>query len=97
MDVLVGGEYAGGMPVSITDSGGCADNPDMVELSADVAVSPAERHGAKLEHFGSGPASDAVRVGVPTVRAATQSELRVRRTGDGHGNLRRVGLRVRLR
>ena len=37
MDVLVGGEYAGGMPVSITDSGGCADNPDMVELSADVA------------------------------------------------------------
>ena len=50
MDVLVGGEYAGGMPVSITDSGGCADNPDMVELSADVAVSPGERHGAKLEH-----------------------------------------------
>ena len=38
MDVLVGGEYAGGMPVSITDSGGCADNPDMVELGADVAV-----------------------------------------------------------
>ena len=52
MDVLVGGEYAGGMPVSITDSGGCADNPDMVELSADVAVRPAERHRAKLEHVG---------------------------------------------
>src|SRR5215207_5964707 len=29
LDVLVGGEYAGGMPVSITEAGGCADNPGM--------------------------------------------------------------------
>jgi uncharacterized protein YvpB len=65
MDVLVGGEYAGGMPLSITDSGGCADNPDMVELSADVAVSP-EGGTAQYWSTSAGPASDAVRVGVPT-------------------------------
>jgi uncharacterized protein YvpB len=65
MDVLVGGEYAGGMPVSITDSGGCADNPDMVELSADVAVAqPAG--AAQYWSTSDGGASDAVRVGVPT-------------------------------
>ncbi len=93
---LVGGEYAGGMPVSITDSGGCADNPDMVELSADVAIRPDERHGAKLEHVRRAGFRRGA-VGVPTVRAATQSELRVRRAGDGHGSLRRVGLGVRVR
>jgi len=65
MDVLVGGEYAGGMPLSITDSGGCADNPGMVELSADVAVSPASGT-AQSWSTSAGPASDAVRVGVPT-------------------------------
>jgi uncharacterized protein YvpB len=66
MDVLVGGEYAGGMPVSITDSGGCADNPDMVELSADVAVAPASGT-AQSWSTSAGPASDAVRIGVPTL------------------------------
>jgi uncharacterized protein YvpB len=65
MDVLVGGEYAGGMSLSITDSGGCADNPDMVELSADVAVS-AGGGTAQYWSTSAGPASDAVRVGVPT-------------------------------
>ena len=64
MDVLVGGEYAGGMPVSITDSGGCADNPDMVELSADVAIAPASGT-AQTWSASPGPASDAVLVGVP--------------------------------
>src|SRR5829696_10586350 len=64
MDVLVGGEYAGGMPVSITDSGGCADNPDMIELSADVAVSP-ESGTAQNWSASPGPASDTVLVGVP--------------------------------
>jgi len=65
MDVLVGGEYAGGMPVSITDSGGCADNPDMVELSADVAVAQESATAQNWSTSDSG-ASDAVRVGVPT-------------------------------
>ena len=65
MDVLVGGEYAGGMPVSITDSGGCADNPDMVELSADVTVAQASGTAQNWSTSDSG-ASDAVRVGVPT-------------------------------
>jgi uncharacterized protein YvpB len=65
MDVLVGGEYAGGMPVSITDSGGCADNPDMVELSADVAIAQPSGAAQNWSTSGSG-ASDAVRVGVPT-------------------------------
>ena len=65
MDVLVGGEYAGGMPVSITDSGGCADNPDMVELNADVAVAQESGTAQNWSTSDSG-ASDAVRVGVPT-------------------------------
>jgi uncharacterized protein YvpB len=65
MDVLVGGEYAGGMPVSITDSGGCADNPDMVELSADVPVAQPSGAAQNWSTSDSG-ASDAVRVGVPT-------------------------------
>jgi uncharacterized protein YvpB len=66
MDVLVGGEFAGGMPVSITDSGGCADNPDMVELSADVAVASP---GGTAQNWSTSaaPASDAVRIGVPTL------------------------------
>src|SRR5215208_7031264 len=63
MDVLVGGQYAGGLPLSITDSGGCADNPDMVELSADVAVSP-ESGTAQNWSTSAGSSSDAVRVGV---------------------------------
>ena len=65
MDVLVGGEYAGGMPVSITDSGGCADNPDMVELGADVAVAQPSGTAQNWSTSASG-ASDAVRIGVPT-------------------------------
>jgi uncharacterized protein YvpB len=65
MDVLVGGEYAGGMPVSITDSGGCADNPDVVELSADVPVAQQSATAQNWSTSNSG-ASDAVRVGVPT-------------------------------
>jgi uncharacterized protein YvpB len=64
MDVLVGGEYAGGMPVSITDSGGCADNPDMVELSADVPVAQQSASAQNWSTSNSG-ASDAVRLGVP--------------------------------
>jgi uncharacterized protein YvpB len=65
MDVLVGGEYAGGMPVSITDSGGCADNPDMVELGADVPVAP-QSSTAQNWSTADSSASGAVRVGVPT-------------------------------
>jgi uncharacterized protein YvpB len=65
MDVLVGGEYAGGMPLSITESGGCADNADMVELSADVAVAQASGPAQNWSTSDSG-ASDAVRIGVPT-------------------------------
>ena len=34
LDVLVGGQYAGGMALSITESGGCADNPGMVDIGA---------------------------------------------------------------
>ena len=64
MDVLVGGEYAGGMLVSMTDSGGCADNPDMVELSADVALAP-ESGTAQDWSTSPAPGPDAVMVGVP--------------------------------
>ena len=38
LDVLIGGDYAGGMPVTITEDGGCADNPDLVEVSGAVPV-----------------------------------------------------------
>ena len=65
MDVLVGGEYAGGMPLSITESGGCADNPDMVEIGAEVPL--AQSSGTAQDWSTSAPAaSDAVDVGVPT-------------------------------
>jgi uncharacterized protein YvpB len=65
MEVLVGGEYAGGMPLSITDSGSCADNPDMIEISAEVAVAQASGT-AQNWSTSDAPASDAVRIGVPT-------------------------------
>ena len=65
MDVLVGGDYAGGMPISITEGGGCADNPDMVELSAAVAIAQAAGEAQYWSTSDAG-ASDAVRVGVPT-------------------------------
>src|SRR4051794_15177595 len=64
MDVIVGGEYAGGMPISITDSGGCSDNPDMVELSAEVALAP-ENGTAQNWSTAPAPGPDAVMVGVP--------------------------------
>ena len=62
LDVLVGGEYAGGIPVSITDSGGCADNPDMVEIGATIPVADASgtAQGWSLSDPG------VVDVGVPT-------------------------------
>ena len=65
LDVLVGGEYAGGMPLSITESGGCADNPNVVELSAEVALAQA---GGPAQYWSASPApgSDAVRIGAPT-------------------------------
>jgi uncharacterized protein YvpB len=53
LDVLIGGAYAGGMPVSITESGGCDDNPRLIEVSGSVPVaSENETWGA-----GSIPAS----------------------------------------
>jgi uncharacterized protein YvpB len=65
MDVLVGGAYAGGMPVSITESGGCADNPDMVEISAAVSIAQSSGTAQNWSTSDSG-AADAVRIGVPT-------------------------------
>ena len=62
VDVLVGGEYAGGIPVSITEGGGCADNPGMVEIGAQIPV--AEAASSFQAWSLTGP--DAVDVGVPT-------------------------------
>nr|MBA3451411.1 hypothetical protein [Chloroflexia bacterium] len=65
LDVLVGGVYAGGMPISITDTGGCADNPDMVEIGAAVAVAGSSEVGQAWS--AAAPiSSDFVDVGVPT-------------------------------
>jgi uncharacterized protein YvpB len=65
LDVTVGGEYAGGMPLSITDGGGCADNPNVVEIGAEVPVADSGDTIAE----GSAepqPGTDAVSFYVPT-------------------------------
>jgi uncharacterized protein YvpB len=65
LDVTVGGEYAGGMPLSITESGGCADNPGVVEIGAQIPV--ADAADTMLGWSASpSPGSDMVDVGVPT-------------------------------
>jgi uncharacterized protein YvpB len=65
LDVTVGGQYAGGMPLSITEDGACSDNPDMVALGAQVALADS---GDTVDASSSAaaPASDAVQVWVPT-------------------------------
>jgi uncharacterized protein YvpB len=66
LDVLVGGEYAGGMPVSITDSGGCADNAGMVEIGAEVPLAQSS-DSVQAWSLGTDPVSSGmVDVGVPT-------------------------------
>ena len=62
LDVLVGGEYAGGIPLSITDNGGCADDPSMIEIGAQIPV--AEPSGTAQGWSLSDPG--VVDVGVPT-------------------------------
>jgi uncharacterized protein YvpB len=65
LDVLVGGQYAGGMPLSITEGGGCADNPDVVEIGAEVSVGGT---ADAVMGWSAAPVSspDMVDVGVPT-------------------------------
>lgn len=65
LDVVVGGEYAGGMPVSVTEAGGCTDNPDMVEIGAQVPIAGAS---GSMQAWSAAPAVDAGTVdgGVPT-------------------------------
>jgi uncharacterized protein YvpB len=64
LDVTVGGQYAGGMPLTITDSGGCGDNPGMVPIGAQIALPDA----GETAQSGSQPISSTpmVDVGVPT-------------------------------
>jgi len=65
LDILVGGEYAGGLPLSITESGGCADNPDMVEIGAEVPFAGSTEMA--LGWSAAAPVSEGtVDVGVPT-------------------------------
>ena len=96
MDVLVGGEYAGGMPRLDHRQRWLRRQSRHGRAECRRRGSPGEWHGAKLEHvrragFGRGAGGGA------HVRTATQSKLRVRRAGDGHGRLRHVGLGVRVR
>jgi uncharacterized protein YvpB len=65
LDVLVGGEWAGGMPVAITEGGGCADNPDMVEIGA---LAPVADSADVMQSYSAAPApsSGMVDIGVPT-------------------------------
>lgn len=62
LDVVVDGAYAGGMPVSITDGGGCSDNPNIVSIGA-------ERQSAVQAWSAAAPSSssaDGVYLNVPT-------------------------------
>ena len=52
LDVLIGGAYAGGMPVSITESGGCDDNPRLIEVSGAVPLAATD------ESWGAGSVPD---------------------------------------
>ena len=65
LDVAVGGEYAWGMSVFVTEAGGCADNPDMVEIGAQV---PIVGSGTSIHGWSAAPPVDTgmVDVGVPT-------------------------------
>lgn len=65
LDVTVGGAYAGGMPLSISDAGGCADNPSMVEIGAQVPVADS---GDTIDGATSvaEPGADAISFWVPT-------------------------------
>src|SRR3954454_15354358 len=67
LDVTVGGEYAGGMPLSISDAGGCADNPNMAAISAQIPVADS---GDTIDNGTSDPepGSDAISFYVPTYR-----------------------------
>ncbi len=65
LDVLIGGEYAGGIPISITESGGCADNPDMVEIGAQISVAGSGEIGQAWS-AAAPSTSGIVDVGVPT-------------------------------
>ena len=65
LDVTIEGEYAGGMPLAITDGGGCGDNPDVVEIGAQV---PGSQSGAVVEgsSISAEPGPDAISFFVPT-------------------------------
>jgi uncharacterized protein YvpB len=65
LDVLVGGQYAGGMPMTITDGGGCADNPDMVAIGASVPLA-GSAETVSASSSAPQPADDAVMLWVPT-------------------------------
>jgi uncharacterized protein YvpB len=52
LDVMIGGAYAGGMPVSITESGGCDDNPRLIEVSGAVPLAATD------ESWGAGSVPD---------------------------------------
>jgi uncharacterized protein YvpB len=65
LDVTVGGEYAGGMPVSVTDGGGCADNPGMVEIGAEAPLAGASE-SVQAWSLAAPVETGMVDVGVPT-------------------------------
>ena len=66
LDVLIGGDYAGGMPVTITEDGGCDDNPGLVEVTGAI---PIAAQGVSGDGWGAGSApatGGAVGAWVPT-------------------------------
>jgi uncharacterized protein YvpB len=70
LDVLLGGEYAGGMPVSITESGGCDDNPRLIEVSGVVPLAGAD------DAWGAGSVPDGAAGGVSSFYVPTYVQQR---------------------
>jgi uncharacterized protein YvpB len=65
LDVLIGGQYAGGMALRLTEGGSCSDNPDMVEIGAQVPVWESS-DTVEASSAPASPSSEAVSFYVPT-------------------------------
>jgi uncharacterized protein YvpB len=66
LDVNIADQYAGSVPIAITDGGGCNDNPEVEELSAAVPMSVAESSHSADDGWTSGE-GDVVSLWVPAI------------------------------
>lgn len=66
LDVNIADQYAGSVPVTITDGAGCNDNPEVQELAATVPMSVSESSHSADDGWTSGE-GDVVSLWVPTI------------------------------